>query len=115
MTTAEELSAALRQVAAHETHVATLTAVINEMRDHLEKAGVRMHAAEAQLRGVNADGHVKFTLGKEMMPDSFQRYGSREVLRLGVRVAGDSEHAGGILEWITRQENDVPFDEIALQ
>ena len=101
MTTAEELSAALRQVAAHETHFATLTAVINEMRDQLEKAGVRMHAAEAQLRGVNADGHVKFTLG-EMMPDSFQRYGSREVLRLGVRVAGDSEHAGDILEWITR-------------
>ena len=43
MTTAEELSAALREVAAHETHLATLTAMIKEMRDLLQQAGDRLH------------------------------------------------------------------------
>ena len=43
---------------------------IDEMPDHLE-AGVRLHAAETQLRAaMNAGGHVKFTLGKEMTPDN---------------------------------------------
>ena len=124
MTTAEELSAAIRQVAAHETHIATLTARINEMRDHLEQAGAHLHAAETQLRaGTNASGHVKLTLGKEMMPDSFNgtdrvKFSDCEFKMSNFRSAGDYEHARDILEWITQQESDVPedkFDGIALQ
>ena len=73
MSTAEELSAAVRQVAAHETHVATLTVRINEMRDDLDQAGVRLHTAETQDRaGMKAGGYVKFTLGEEMMFDNFK-------------------------------------------
>ena len=66
MSTAEELSAAMRPVPAHEAHLATLMSRIDEMRHHLDQAGVRSHAAETQLRaGMNASGYVKFTLGKE--------------------------------------------------
>ena len=73
MSTAEELSAAVRQVAAHEAHTATLMARIDEMRDHLDHAGVRLHAAETQVRaGVNVGGYVKFTLAREMMPGNFK-------------------------------------------
>ena len=36
MSTAEEQPAAVRQVAAHETHIAALTVRIDEMRDYLE-------------------------------------------------------------------------------
>ena len=37
MSTAEELSAVVRQVAAHEIHIATLTVRIDEMRDQWTK------------------------------------------------------------------------------
>ena len=41
------------------------------MRCHLDQARVRIHAAKTQLRaGMNAGGYVKFTPGKEMMPDN---------------------------------------------
>ena len=124
MTTAEEVLAAIRQVAAHETYIATLTARINEMRDHLEQAGARLHAAETQLRaGTNASGHVKFTLGKEKMPDSFNgtdcvKFSDWAFEMSNFLSAGDYEHNGNILKWITQQENDVPedkFDGITLQ
>ena len=60
MSTAEGLPAALRHVDAHEVHSATLKARIDEMRDHLDQAGVRLHAAETQLRrGMNEGGYVK--------------------------------------------------------
>ena len=72
MSTAEGLSAAERQVAAHEAHIATMAVRIDEKRDHLDQAGVRLHAAETQLRaGMNAGVYVKFTQGKEMIPDNF--------------------------------------------
>ena len=119
------LSAAVRQVAAHETDIATLTVRMDEMRDHLDQAGVRLHAAETQLKaGMNAGGYVRFTLGKEMHARQLQRYKSCEVLRLGVQDVelflsiGDYEHAGDILEWITQQQDDLPedrFDAITLQ
>ena len=59
-------------MAAHEARFAVLTERIDEMWDHLGRAGLRLQAVEAQLRaGGNMSGYVKFTLSKEMMPDSF--------------------------------------------
>ena len=124
MSTAEELSAAVRQVAAHETHIATLTVRIGEMRDHLDQAGGRLHGVETQLRaGINAGGNVKFTLGKEMMPDNFNgtdrvKLSDWEFEMSNFLSARDYEHEGDILERITQQQADVPedrFDAIALQ
>ena len=109
MATAEELSAA---VAAHEAHIVTLTARVNEMREHQEQAGVRLHAPEAQLRaGASAGGNVKLTLGKEMMPDSFNSTHRVKFSDWDSRCRTlERCRLGDILEWITQQENDVPED-----
>ena len=59
--------------------------------------------------GGNMSGYVKFTLSKEMMPDSFNVTDRRK---------GDCEHAGDILEWIAQAQEDVAedeFDRIAAQ
>ena len=49
----------------------TLTERIDENRDHLNQAGLRLQAAESEIQaGGNTSGYVKFTLSKEMMPDS---------------------------------------------
>ena len=104
-------------MAAHETHNATVTVRIDEMRDNLDQAGVQVRA------GANAGGYVKFTLGKEMMTDSFNgtdrvKFSDWEFKISNFLSPGDYEHAGDILEWITQQEDDVPedrFDVIALQ
>ena len=95
------MTAAEPQFSAHEACVVMLTERIDEMRDHLDQARLRPQAAESQIQaGGTTGGHVKFTLTKEMMPDSFYRYGSHEVLRLGDRGcsnflgAGDYEHRG---------------------
>ena len=68
------------------------------MRDHLNQAGVRLNAAETQLRAsMNAGGYVKFTLGKEMMPDNFsERWRLRAHGRcLGVDHAATGRRARG--------------------
>ena len=41
----KELSAVVRQMAVYETNISTLTVRIDEMRDHLDQAGVRIHEA----------------------------------------------------------------------
>ena len=64
MSTVEEVTTAVRQVAAHEARFAALTERVGEMWDHLDQAGLRLPAAEAQIQ---AGGYVKFTLGKEMI------------------------------------------------
>ena len=123
MSTSEELPAAVRQVAAHETDIATPSVRIDEMRDHLDQAGVRLHAAETQLTAsMNAGGYVKFTLGKEMMPDNFNssdcvKFSDWEFKMSNFWSGGDYEHAGDIMDCITQQRDDVPedrFDAIAL-
>ena len=45
MSSVEEVTAAVRQVAAHEVRIAMLTERIDEMRDHLDKAGLHPQAA----------------------------------------------------------------------
>ena len=51
MSTVEEVTTAVRQVAAREARFAVLTERIDEMRDHLDQAGLRRQAAEAQIQG----------------------------------------------------------------
>ena len=71
MSTVEEVTAAVRQVAGHEARIVMLTERIDEMRDHLDQAGLRLQAAESQIQAIgNTSGYVKFTLSKEMVPDS---------------------------------------------
>ena len=100
-----------------------LAARIDEMRDHLDEAGIRLRAAETQLRASgNSGGYVKFTLSKEMMPDSFNgtdrmKFSDWEFKMSNFLSAGDYEHAGDIMAWIT-QEHDVDedkFDRVAAQ
>ena len=72
-------------MAAHKPRIAVLTERVDEMRDHLDQAGLHFQTAEGQIRsGGNMSGFVKFTFSKEMMPDSFN-VAHREVLRLGVQ------------------------------
>ena len=82
LATAEELSVALRQVAAHETHIATLTAMINEMRDHLQQAGVRLHGGGSARRCERRCARKTH---------SRQGYGAWELQR--VRIAWSSQTA----------------------
>ena len=97
------MTAAVRQVAAHETRIAMLTERIDEMRDHLDQAGLRLQAAESQIQaGGNTSGNVKFTLRKEMMPDSFNgtdrmKFSDWEFKMSHLLSAGNCEHAGDIL------------------
>ena len=70
MSTVEEVTTFVREVA--EARFAALTERIYEMRDHLDQAGLPLQSAEAQIEaGGNMSGYVKFTLGTEMVPDSF--------------------------------------------
>ena len=124
MSTVEVVTTAVRQVAAHEARFAVLTDRIDEMRDHLNQAGLRLQAAEAQIQASgNMSGYVKFTLGQEMMPDSFNgrdrmKFSDWEFKMSNVLSAGDYEHAGDILEWIAQEQEDVAedkFDSIAMQ
>ena len=72
MSTVEEVTTAVRQVAAHEARTAVVTERLDEMRDHLYQAGLHLQAAEAQVQaGGNMSGYVKFALSKEMMSDRF--------------------------------------------
>ena len=58
-----EVTTAVRQVATHEARIEMLTARIDEMRDHLDQAGLRIQAAKCQIQvGGNTSGYVKFTL-----------------------------------------------------
>ena len=86
------------------------------MRDHLDQAGLRPQAAEAQIQaGGNVSGYVKFTLSKEMVPDSFNgtdrmKFSDWELKMSNFLSARDYEHAGDILEWIGQEEEDVAED-----
>ena len=117
MSTVEEVTAAIRQVAAHEARNATLTGWIDEMRDHMDHAGLRLQAAEAEVRsGGNRSGHVKFRLSKDMMPDSFKgtdrmKFSDWEFEMSNFVSAGAYDHAGDILEWISQEQKDVTEDE----
>ena len=114
----------MRQVAAHEAHFAVLTERIDEMRDHVDQAGFRLQAAKTLLRASGNSGwYVKFTLSKEMMPDSFHgtdrmKFSDWELKMSNFLSAGDHEHAGDILEWIAQEQADVDentFDILASQ
>ena len=85
---------------------------------------MRLQAAEAKIQaGGNTSGYVKFLFSKEMMPDSFNgadrmRFSDLEFEMSNFLSAGDYEHAGDILEWITQEQEDVDkdkFDQLALQ
>ena len=71
------------------------------MRDHLGQAGVRPNATETQLRaGMNAGVYVRFTLGKEMMPDNFNgtdrvKFSDWEFKMSNFLSIGDYEDVGG--------------------
>ena len=124
MSSVEEVATAVRHVSAHEVCSEMLTARIDEMRDHLDQAGVRLQAAESQIQsGGNTGGYVKFTPSKEMMRDSFNgtdrmKFSDWEFKMSNFLSAGDYEHAGDILEWITQEQEDVAevkFARIAVQ
>ena len=67
MPTVEEVTTAVRQVAAHEARFAVLTERIDDMRDHLNQAGLLLQAAEAQIQaGGNMSGYVKFMLSRQL-------------------------------------------------
>ena len=88
MSTVEEVTTAARQVAAHEALFAILGVRIDEMRDHLDHAGLLLHAAEAQMSaGGNTSGHVNFTLSKEMMTDSFNGADRRKLSDWGLKMS----------------------------
>ena len=85
---------------------------------------MRLQAAEAKIQaGGNTSGYVKFLFSKEMMPDSFNgadrmKFSDLEFEMSNFLSAGDYEHAGEILEWITQEQEDVDkdkFDQPALQ
>ena len=120
MSTVEEMTTAVRQVAAHEARFAVLTERIDEMRDHLDQAGLRLQATEAQIQaGGTMSGYVKFTLSEEMMPDSFSgadrmKFSDWEPKMSNFLSAGDYEHAGVILKWIAQEQEDVAEDRNAV-
>ena len=73
MTSVEEVTSAVRHVAALEVRIEMLTARIDEMQDHLDQAGFasgRQQSPQIQAGG-NTSGCVLFTLSKETMLDSF--------------------------------------------
>ena len=124
MSTVKEVTTAVRQVAAHEARFAVLTERIDEMREHLDQAGLRLQAAEAQVQaGGNMSGFVKLTLSKEMTPDSFNgtdrmKFSDWESETSNFLSARDYEHAEDILKWIAQEPEDVAedkFDRIAVQ
>ena len=101
-----------------------LTVRIDEIRSHLHQGGRRLQEAESHIQaGGNTSGYVKFTLSKEMMPDSFNctdrmKFSDWEFKMLNFLSAGDHEHAGDILERTTQEQEDVAedqFDMIAVQ
>ena len=64
---------------------------------------LRERVRQSLLRAcMNASVHVKFTLGKEMMPDDFN--GMDHVIFSDFLSAGDNEHAGDIMEWIRNSQ-----------
>ena len=70
MSTVEEVTAAVRRVAAREVCILMLAERIDGIRTHLDQAELRRQAAESQIQADgNTSGHVKFTLSKEMMLD----------------------------------------------
>ena len=96
-------------MAAHEAHIATLKARIDDMRGHLDQAGVRLHAADTHLRGgMNAGEYVKVHTRNGDDARQLQRYGSFKMSNL--LSAGADEHAGDTLAWITQQQ--VPEDKL---
>ena len=103
MSLVEEVTAAVRQVAAHEVRVVMLTERTDEMRDHLDQAGLRLLAAESKIQaGGNTSGHVRFTFSKEMMPGRFNgadrmKFSAWEFEMSNFLSAGSCEHAGSIL------------------
>ena len=118
------MTTAVRQVATLEARIEMLTARIDEIRSHLDQAGLRPQAAESHIQaGGNTSGYVKFTLSKEMMPDSFNctdrmKFSDWEFKMSNFLSAGDHEHAGDILERTTQEQEDVAedkFDRIAVQ
>ena len=50
MPSVEEVATAVRQGAAHEVRIEMLTARIDEMRDNLDQAGLRLQAADSQIQ-----------------------------------------------------------------
>ena len=118
MSSVEEVTAAVRQVAAREARFAVLTERIDEMVDHLDQAGLRLQAAEAQIQASgNMSGYVKFTLSKDMMPDRFNgtdrmKISDREFRMSNFLSAGDYEHVGDILEWIAQEQEDAAKDKL---
>ena len=76
MSTVEEVTAAVRQVAPREGRIVMLTEHADEMGD---QAGLRPQATESQIQpGGN-------TSGCQQADGQLQRYGSHDVLRLGVQ------------------------------
>ena len=80
------------------------------MRDHSGQSGLRLQAAESKIQaGGNTSGYVKFTLSKEVMPDSFNgtdrmKFSDWEFKMSDFLSGGDYGHAGDILEWITQEQ-----------
>ena len=118
------MTTAVRQVATLEARIEMLTARIDEIRSHLDQAGRRPQAAESHIQvGGNTSGYVKFTLSKEMIPDSFNctdrmKFSDWEFKMSNFLSAGDHEHAGDILERTTLEQEDVAedkFDRIVVQ
>ena len=91
------------------------------MRDHLDQAGLRLQAAEAQIQASGSmRGCVKVTLRKEMMPESFHGADRMKVSDWEFKIsnflsAGDYEHAGDILEWIAQEQDEDTIDTLAVQ
>ena len=59
MSSVEEVVAAVRQLAAHEVRIDKLTARIDEMRDHLDQAGLRLQATESQIQSCGNTSGVR--------------------------------------------------------
>ena len=98
MATAEELSAAVRQVAAHEAHIETLAARIDEIANHLDQAGARLHAAETQLNACgNSIREVHTQQGdkclKAFNDTDRMKFPDLEFEMSNFLSAGDNEHA----------------------
>ena len=81
MSTVEEVTTAVRRVAAHEARFAVSTERIDEMRDHPDQAGLRLQAAEAQIQAGGNMSEVREVHTQQGDARQLQRHGSHETLR----------------------------------
>ena len=118
MFTVEEVTTAVRQVAAHEARFAVFDGA---NRWNAGSPGPSWIASTGNRGTIPSRRKQEWVREEEMMLDSFNRtkrmkFSDWEFEMSNFLSAGDNEHAGDILEWIAQEQEDVAedkFDRIA--